>query len=297
MLARINCLYPQALVIVLVVATLKHLQAQRRAHRAQRVGTMLWVYLFAIVLELSYSACLLGNVSCDVVTWYVTCTVLAALGLAVLLRDGHIDATLRAMVASEESLETARATHRRNSALATVVVCAVTAVAAALPHLLLGVGDAPAKVVPLVIAGTALPAVFVVLSRGNGLASALASVAVVAVGVVQAHALASGQEFSVASDMGELASSFLRGQTQLALTTPALTSIALCGIAVALCSALFRLPKVVPAPEEPEAAPAEEAGPAEAQELPEAGVPGPVPATADETVTPPDDGESVSGLE
>ena len=42
------------------------------------------VYLFAIVLELSYSACLLGNVACDPLTWYVTCTLLAALAFVVL---------------------------------------------------------------------------------------------------------------------------------------------------------------------------------------------------------------------
>ena len=253
MLSRIHCLYPQALVILLVIATLRHLQAQRRQHRAQRLGTMLWVYLFAIVLELSYSACLLGNVACDPLTWYVTCTLLAALALVVLRRDDLIDKTLRSMVTSEDELARARAGHRTTSVAAVAGASVATVAACVLARVLLGVSLSPAELAPLVAAGIALPVVFVLLSRGNGLASALASMAVVAVGVVQAHMAAAGQDFSVMRDMGALFSSFLRGETPLALTRAALVPIVLCGVAVALCSVLFRLPTVVDTPGEEEA--------------------------------------------
>ena len=252
MLSRVHCLYPQALVFVLVIATFMRLKALRRAHRPRRVGTMLWVYLFAVTLELSYSTCLLGSVQCDVVTWYVFCTALALLGLVVLKRDDLIDATLTQMISDEEGLAVATANHRRSSAVAIAVACALTAVAAVLPRFLLGLPGGVSDVLPLVAASVILPVGLMLLGRGGGLGPALASIAITAAGCVQASMLADGVPFSLLDDMGALFSSFLRGQTPLALTQPVLWSAILAGIAVALCAVLFRLPTVVPPePERP----------------------------------------------
>lgn len=261
MLSRIHCLYPQALVFVLVIATFVRLKALRRAHRPRRVGTMLWVYLFAVTLELSYSTCLLGSVQCDVVTWYVFCTALALLGLAVLKRDDLIDATLTQMISDEEGLALATSNHRRSSAVAIAVACAITAVAAVLPRFLLGLPGGVSDVLPLVAASVVLPVGLMLLGRGGGLGPALASIAITAAGCVQASMLADGVPFSLLDDMGTLFSSFLRGKTPLALTQPVLWSAILAGIAVALCAVLFRLPAVMPAePEKPADETAEDEG-------------------------------------
>lgn len=256
MLSKVHCFFPQALVFVLVVATILHLMRQQRERRPRRVGTMLWAYVFAITLELSYSACLLGSVECDVVTWYVACGVLGLLGLAVLRRDDLIDSTIRDMTTNERELALARARHERASGVIIAAVSVLTIVAAVLPGIILGVPGGLMDVLPLVVAGLLFPIGLMVLGRGNGLGPALISMAIVLVGVVRAHVLASGATFSLADDMSAVLGAFVRGQTSLMLTRPALISVVLAGVAVALCSALFRLPKVVLARQE--TAPAEE---------------------------------------
>lgn len=271
MLGRIHCLFPQALVVALVVATLMVMQRRKRAHKPQRLGTMLWTYIFAMTLELSYSICLLGRVECPVPLWYGYCAVLGILGFAVLSRDLLIDSTVGELSRDEEGFAHASAAHRSRS-IAAIVCCGVlTAVASVLPVWSAG-QTALSDHLPFIAAGLALPAVFMVLSRGNGLASALVSILLFAIGASRAECFAAGRPFVLTEDLPAFFSSLIGGTGAFAFTPATVISILLTGAAIALCAILFRLPKVIraaeePAAEEPDAEALPEAADADAEAL------------------------------
>ena len=129
----------------------------------------------------------------------------------------------------------------------------LTAIASVLPVWAAGLNSLGAHI-PYIAAGLALPFVFMLISRGNGLASALVSILLAAVGGARALKAAQGQPFVLAEDLPAFFSSVMGGGDPFELTPAVIGAILCAGVAVALCAVLFRLPKVVRSSVELEAA-------------------------------------------
>lgn len=251
MLGRIHCIYPQALVLVLVIATFLHFNNQKKAHKPQRLGTMLWVYMFAITLELSYSLAFLGSVECDVALWYLYCSVLGVLGLAVLLRDRLINSIIALMTRDEEGLTEAQSKHRALTFAGMILCIAFTLCAILVPTLIFGVdsqfksSETLLSFVGLVAGGFVILLLVLKLGHNSGLGPALVAIVLGFIGLSRSYAISNTGSFAFPQDSLNLLSELLDGSTSVVLSWSTLISIMFLGAAVAACSVIFRLPQIV----------------------------------------------------